>query len=55
MDKTQEYINMMITNRETLIKNVFKNKSDSNVNSPVAFAYIINNIQVCIRYNNLYY
>ena len=45
MDKTQEYINMMITNRESLIINVFKNKSDSNVNSPVAFAYIINNIQ----------
>jgi DNA-directed RNA polymerase II subunit RPB1 len=45
MKKTQEYINMMIKNRELIIKNVFKNKSDSVVNCPVAFHYIINNIQ----------
>jgi len=45
LNKTQEYINMMITNRDTIIKNVFKNKSDSNVSCPVAFSYIINNIQ----------
>ena len=45
MDKTQEYINMMITNRESIIKHVFKNKSDSSVSCPVAFAYVINNIQ----------
>jgi len=45
MVKAQEYIDMMITNRESLIKNVFKNKSDTNVSCPVAFAYIINNIK----------
>jgi DNA-directed RNA polymerase II subunit RPB1 len=45
MDKTKEYINMMITNRESIIKNVFKNRSDSNVSCPVAFSHVINNIQ----------
>ena len=45
MDKTQEYIDMMIKNRESIIKHVFKNKSDSSVTCPVAFAHIINNIQ----------
>jgi len=42
---TQKYIERMIENRENIIKKVFKNKSDTNVNSPVAFAFIINNIQ----------
>jgi DNA-directed RNA polymerase II subunit RPB1 len=45
MDKTQEYIDMMIKNRESIIKHVFKNKSDSSVSCPVAFAHVINNIQ----------
>jgi len=45
MDKTQEYIDMMIKNRESIIKYVFKNKSDSSVSCPVAFAHVINNIQ----------
>ena len=45
MDKTQKYINMMIEKRESIIKYVFKNKSDSIVNCPVAFQYIISNIQ----------
>ena len=45
MKKTQKYINMMIEKREAIIKNVFKNKSDSVVNCPVAFHYIIANIQ----------
>lgn len=45
MKKTSDYINMMIEKRELLIKNVFKNKSDILVNCPVAFSYIINNIQ----------
>ena len=44
MSKTQKYIDWMIKMREDIIKHVFKNKSDSNINSPVAFAYIINNI-----------
>ena len=45
MDKTQAYIDMMIEKREALIKYVFKNKGDSVVNCPVAFQYIIGNIQ----------
>jgi len=45
MKKTQNYIDMMIKKRESIIKNVFKNKSDSVVNCPVAFHYVINNIQ----------
>ena len=45
MKKTQSYIDMMIKKRESIIKNVFKNKSDSVVNCPVAFHYVINNIQ----------
>jgi DNA-directed RNA polymerase beta' subunit len=45
MTKSELYINMMIKNRESLIKNVFKNKSDSIVNCPVAFIYVISNIQ----------
>jgi len=45
MKKTNDYIQTMIEMRESIIKNVFKNKSDSIVNCPVAFSYIINNIQ----------
>ena len=45
LSQTQTYIDMMVANRESIIKNVFKNKSDSNVSCPVAFHYIINNIQ----------
>ena len=45
MKKTQKYIDMMIEKRESIIKKVFKNKSDSVVNCPVAFHYIISNIQ----------
>ena len=45
MDKTQKYIDMMIEKRESIIKYVFKNKGDSVVNCPVAFQYIISNIQ----------
>ena len=45
MKKTSEYIEMMIKFREDIIKNAFKNKSDSIVNCPVAFNYIISNIQ----------
>ena len=45
MSKTEKYVNMMIDNRDKIIKYVFKNRSDSNVSCPVAFSYIINNIQ----------
>jgi DNA-directed RNA polymerase II subunit RPB1 len=48
MKETQEkckfYTDMMVTNRDKIIKNVFKNKGDAVVNCPVAFSYIVNNI-----------
>jgi DNA-directed RNA polymerase II subunit RPB1 len=44
-EKAKFYTDMMIINRDSIIKNVFKNKGDSVVNVPVAFAHIINNIQ----------
>jgi len=43
-EKFKKYTDMMIENRDAIIKNVFKNKGDSVVNCPVAFAYIVNNI-----------
>ena len=39
------YTDMMIDARGEIIKNVFKNKGDNVVNCPVAFQYIIGNIQ----------
>ena len=45
MNKIDDYIKMMIKNRDSIIKNVFKNKSDTIVNCPVAFSYIISNVQ----------
>lgn len=45
MKKTNAYIEMMVANRDLIIKNVFKNKGDTTVSCPVAFSYIINNIQ----------
>jgi len=41
----ETYVKLMIERRDLLIKNVFKNKSDKVVSSPVAFYYVINNIQ----------
>ena len=43
--KCKFYTDMMIENRDNIIKSIFKNKGDSVVNSPVAFVHIINNIQ----------
>ena len=43
--KCKKYTEFMIQKREEIITNVFKNKGDSIVNCPVAFSYIINNIQ----------
>jgi DNA-directed RNA polymerase II subunit RPB1 len=42
--KCKFYTEMMIENRDLIVKNVFKNRSDSVVNCPVAFSYIINNV-----------
>jgi DNA-directed RNA polymerase II subunit RPB1 len=44
-EKCKKYTDFMIQKREEIIRNVYKNKSDSIVNCPVAFSYIINNIQ----------
>jgi DNA-directed RNA polymerase beta' subunit len=43
-EKCKSYTDMMIENRDKIVKNIFKNKGDSVVNCPVAFTYIINNI-----------
>jgi DNA-directed RNA polymerase II subunit RPB1 len=40
-----KYSEMMITMRDNIIKHVFNNKGDSGVSCPVAFAYVISNIQ----------
>jgi DNA-directed RNA polymerase beta' subunit len=45
MSKTDDIIKNMIQMRENIIKKVFKNKGDSVVNIPVAFSYVIGNIQ----------
>ena len=43
--KMSELVDEMINLRATIVKNVFRNKSDKVVNCPVAFNYIINTIQ----------
>jgi len=43
--KNKEYTEDMIQLRNDIIQYVFKNKGDNIVNCPVAFSYIINNIQ----------
>ena len=43
--KINEIVTQMIENRDLIIKNVFKNKSEKIINCPVAFSYIVNNIQ----------
>ena len=45
IEKCKKYTDMMIQMRDDIIKYVFKNKGESGVNSPVAFTYIINNVQ----------
>ena len=54
-EKCQQYINFIIDKRNTIVKNVFNNKSDRVVRVPVAFAYIIQNIigQQSINKNSL--
>jgi len=47
-----KYSNMMIEMRSEIIKNVFKKKSDSIVNCPVGFQYIISNIQGQFKINS---
>jgi len=44
-ERNKELTDYMLDIRNKIIKNVFKNKGDDQVNLPVAFHYIINNIQ----------
>jgi len=43
-EKCKEYTEFMISSRDNIMKYVFKNKDENIVRSPVAFAYIIQNI-----------
>jgi len=43
--KCKTYIEMMINKRDEIIEKIFKNKDIKNINLPVAFNHIINNIQ----------
>ena len=43
--KANNYIKMMITMKDRIIKNVFNNKDDNMVSLPVSFKYIIDNIK----------
>ena len=45
LPKCKYYTDMMIEKRDMMVKNIFKNKDDKVVNCPVAFSYIINNVQ----------
>lgn len=41
----EKYIELMLDNRKVIVQNIFKNKSGDRVSCPVAFQYIINNVQ----------
>lgn len=43
--KMNELINLMIETRSLIVKNIFKNKNEQKVHSPVSFNYIIGTIQ----------
>ena len=45
MEYCNKYTQFMIEMRDKLVKNVFKYKDESTVNSPVGFAFIIGNVQ----------
>ena len=55
IEKSLAYADEIISNRKTLISNVFNNKSEKIIRAPVAFAYIIQNImgQQYINSNSL--
>jgi DNA-directed RNA polymerase beta' subunit len=42
---SMQYIELMIKNRELLVEKLFKNRDENNVRLPVAFQYVIANIQ----------
>ena len=45
LEYCSKYTDMMIKMRAVIIKKVFGNKGDSGINCPVAFSYVIGNIQ----------
>jgi len=45
IEKANNYVKMMITMKDRIIKNVFNNKDDNMVSLPVSFKYIIDNIK----------
>ena len=45
IEKANNYIKMMITMKDRIIKNVFHNKDDNMVSLPVSFKYMIDNIK----------
>ncbi len=54
-EKCKQYIDLIIENRKTIVKNVFGNKSERTVRVPVAFTYLIQNVigQQSINKNSL--
>jgi len=54
-EKCKKYIDLVIDNRKTIVKNVFGNKSERTVRVPVAFTYLIQNVigQQSINKNSL--
>jgi DNA-directed RNA polymerase II subunit RPB1 len=45
MELNQKYTDYMIQMRDEIVKNIFRNKGDSTVNTPVGFQYIVSNVQ----------
>jgi len=43
--RAKEILDMIIDSRENICKNVFQNKDNNSINIPVAFQYLINNVQ----------
>jgi DNA-directed RNA polymerase II subunit RPB1 len=43
--KCKFYTDFMIEQRDAIVKKIFKNKGDSVVSTPVAFAHLVNNVQ----------
>ena len=52
MEKCVKYIDMMLERRDKIIANVFRNKNETTVRVPVAFQYIIGNIQGQFDFTN---
>ena len=44
-EKCKKYIEFMIEKRDLIINKVFKNRDLNNINLPISFVNIINNIQ----------